>query len=302
MFFKSLASGVRSAFSALAVLFMANPEPPDIEYLFPRGRRDSSLSVRYWAQLAFFPGVSRETANNTFVKSATHYKSRRGKEHERLLIELRVPSPGTQDIFTAFIITERGPDPDDKRRSSELSLASSLNQSSPSISQPDDSIHANDIVVVCGTRKHQSPAHIKDRLRENYDALCTVTPTKPMSLAELAILMTVVNNHAISYHLLKYQCYWYTYTVWEVIRTHFGGEVTGNTEENRRGKYMGVPITRGDSVAAITETFETEWKTLCDKERGDTEAARIKEVKFPLSSSFYTDPPSDHRYRLRSEV
>lgn len=277
MFFSSFASGVRSAFSILANLFMANPKPPDIDYLFPT--TDLKMPVGPWAKLALIRGGSRDIAKSTSVKNVTHYKSRRGKAHEKLLVELSVPRPESQDIVTTYIITERGPDPDDKRENSDFSTGPSPNPSSASLPQSGAIIHAVDRVVVYGTRTNQSLESYRRRLRKNYDALCTVTPTIPMSLAQLAILMKVVNDHSVEYDI-KYQCYWYAYTVWETIRTHFKGNVTENALEGKRGKYMGVRFRREDSVEAITENFETEWNAHCKDEIVDENTVQqaIREV------------------------
>jgi hypothetical protein len=87
-----------------------------------------------------------------------------------------------------------------------------------------------------------------------------------MSLAQLTVLLKAVYQHSVHYNLLTYQCYWHTYTVWEILRTEFGGVVTQNELQGRRGKYMGVNIRREDSVEAITDAYKSAWGAFCEEE------------------------------------
>jgi hypothetical protein len=60
---------------------------------------DLHLQVDPWATLALSPGARRDVAKGTTVKSATHYKSRTNKKHEKLLIVLQTPHAGTITFF-----------------------------------------------------------------------------------------------------------------------------------------------------------------------------------------------------------
>jgi hypothetical protein len=82
-----------------------------------------------------------------------------------------------------------------------------------------------------------------------------MTLIKPMSLAQLAVLLQTFNKHSAHYNPLTYQCYWYAYTIWEVLRIEFGGIVTENKLQDRRGKYKRVNVRREDSVEAIIEMY-----------------------------------------------
>jgi hypothetical protein len=103
-------------------------------------------------------------------------------------------------------------------------------------------------------------------LGEQYDALCTITLNTPMSLAQLAVLLKAVYQHSVHYKLLTYQCYWHAYTVWEIMRKEFGGDVSRNKLQNKRGKYMGVNIRREDSVEVITDAYKSAWVAFCEEE------------------------------------
>jgi hypothetical protein len=112
---------------------------------------------------------------------------------------------------------------------------------------------------------HDSSLSSATRNRQ-YHSLCTVPLNAPMSLAQLAVLLQAVYQHSVHYQLLTYQCYWHAYTVWEILRKEFRGDVSQNKLEDRRGKYMGVNIRREDSVESITNAYKSAWVAFCDEE------------------------------------
>jgi hypothetical protein len=266
MVFNTVAARVRWAFSALTVLFMGDPIPPEMEFILPPS--NLALPVGSWATLALSPGSNRNVAKDTLVKCAIHYKSREKKRHEKLLIVVQTPHAGT----VAYMIVDRGPDQDEieARRKERPSMSPSPAGSLADVSLTSEKISADDRVYVPRTQRFQSMERYKKYLSdsEHYDALCTVTLNTPMSLAQLAVLLKAVHQHRVDYHLLKYQCYWHAYTVWEVLRAEFGGVVTQNELQARRGKYMGVNIRRKDSVEAITDAYNDAWKVFCEEETG----------------------------------
>jgi len=109
MVFNAVASRVRWAFSAVAVLFMSDPTPPGMDFILPFN--DLPLQVDPWVTLALNPGARRDVAKKTIVKSAIHYKSRTDKKHEKLLITFQTPHAGT----IAYMETHRGPDPEEMK-------------------------------------------------------------------------------------------------------------------------------------------------------------------------------------------
>ncbi|KIM81638.1 hypothetical protein PILCRDRAFT_498291 [Piloderma croceum F 1598] len=260
MVFNAVSSRVRWAFSAVAILFMSHLIPSEMDFILPLS--DLHLQVDPWATLALSPGARRDVAKATIVKSATHYKSRTNKKHEKLLIVLQTPHAGT----ITYVVTDRGPDPDEMeaRRNEPSSMSLSPVVSSAKLSSGD--VWANDKVFIPGTRRFQSLDRYKKHLGEQYDSLCTVTLNAPMSLAQLAVLLQAVYQHSVHYQLLTYQCYWYAYTVWEILRKEFGGAVSQNKLEDKRGKYMGVNIRREDSVEAITNAYKSAWVAFCNEE------------------------------------
>jgi hypothetical protein len=262
MVFNAVSSRVRWAFSAVAVLFISQPTPSEMDFILPVS--DLHLQVDLWATLALSPGARREVAKATIVKSATHYKSRTNKKHEKLLIVLQTPHAGT----ITYMVTDRGPDPDEMeaRRKEPSSMSLSPIGSSPNLSLSSGDVWANDRIFIPGTRRFQSLDRYKKHLGEKYDLLCTVTLNAPMSLAQLAVLLQAVYQHSVHYQLLTYQCYWHAYTVWEILRKEFRGEVSQNKLEDKRGKYMGVNIRREDSVEAITNAYKSAWMAFCDEE------------------------------------
>jgi hypothetical protein len=268
MVFNAVSSRVRWAFSAVAVLFMSHPAPSEMDFILPID--ELKVQVNTWATLAFCSSARRDIAKGTIVKSATHYKSRTNGGHEKLLIVLQTPHAGT----ITYMETDRGPDPDEMntRRNEHPSMSPSAD-SSTNLSLSSSEVPADDRVFVPGTQKFRSLEHHKKFLGEKWDALCTITLHTPMSLAQLAVLLKAVHQHSVDYKLLTYQCYWHAYTVWEIMRKEFGGDVSQNKLQNKRGKYMGVNIRREDSVEAITDAYESAWAAFGKEEIREREKA-----------------------------
>ena len=267
MVFNAVALRARWAFSALAsaVLFtMGEPTPPGTDYILPLA--DLHLPVDPWATLALSPGPRLALAKDTIVRCAIHYKDRAEKKHEKLLIVLQMPQGAT-----TYMVTDRGPDREEveARRGDGLPSSSSpgVGSSAKALLSSDD-IWANDRIFIPGTssRRSRSVEKYKKHMSESYDALGTVTLGDPMSLAQLTILLKAVYQHSVHYNLLTYQCYWHSYTVWEVLRREFGGAVTQNRLQDKRGKYMGVNIRREDSVEAIIDAYKRDWQAFCEEE------------------------------------
>jgi hypothetical protein len=104
-----------------------------------------------------------------------------------------------------------------------------------------------------------------------------------MSLAELAILLNTINEHSIHNDLYTYQCYWYAYTVWEILRTQFRGDVMESEMQDKGRIYMGVNIRREDSMERIVHEYRCTWKSFCEagtRTRQEEEEAIIREVNF----------------------
>jgi hypothetical protein len=254
--FNNAALRVRWAIFALAAHFTDPVPPPEMNFILPA--IESRTDVESWATVALTPGPNVDVAKASFVASAIHYKSRSNKLHEKLLIVVHTPHgpAGT----TTYLVTDRGPGRDEETRNVSADSSANLLLTSKDV-------WANDRIRVPGTTDSHSLESYKKFLKKNqYDALCTVTLSLPMSVAQLAVLLRAVYRHSVQYNLRKYQCYWYAYTVWEILRREYGGQVSQNKFEDRRGKYMGVKIMREDSVEAITEAYKKEWKAFCDEE------------------------------------
>jgi hypothetical protein len=262
MVFKAIASRVQQALYAFATLFVAHPTPATMDYISPLA--DLQMHVGQWAVLALIPGQSRDIAKNTIVKSATHYNSGRGKEHEKLLIVLKTPRIGASPGKITYIVTERSPRDGQRDNDGHESEPSSPASSSLDIStSPDD--RENDRIFVPGSRAPPLDRYQID-LGAKYATLGTVTLTAPMSVAQLAILLNAVNDHSIHDDLFKHQRHWYAYTVWEVLRTQFRGNVTNSDEQDRMGGYMGINVRREDSVETITEEYRRAWQAFCESD------------------------------------
>jgi hypothetical protein len=122
----------------------------EIDFILPVS--DLHLQVDPWATLALSPGARRNVAKGTIVKSATHYKSRTNKKHEKLLIVLQTPHAGT----ITYMVTDRGPDPDEME--TRRNEHSSMSLSPVGLS---GDIWANDRIFIPGTPRFQSRERYK---------------------------------------------------------------------------------------------------------------------------------------------
>jgi hypothetical protein len=125
MVFNAVSSRIRWAFSAVAVLFISQPTPSEMDFILPYS--DLHLQVNPWATLALSPGARREVAKATIIKRITQYKSCTNKKHEKLLIIWQTPHGGT----ITYMVTDRVPDPDEmearrKEPSSIVTFSSGL--------------------------------------------------------------------------------------------------------------------------------------------------------------------------------
>jgi hypothetical protein len=247
---------------------------------------DSLLQVGQWATLALIPGQRRDTAKNMFVVSITHYKCHTEEQHEKLLLILKTPRDGASPSKMTYVVTDRGPnthDVDSQRCQASSMLLSSASPSLRVISPLSPDVRANDQIFIPGTGA-PSLKRYKRQLSQRYNALCTMTLTTAMSLAQLAVLLQAVNLHSVYYNPLKYQCYWYAYTIWEVLCMEFGGIVAENRLQDKQGKYMGFNIACEDSVEAITGIYTCAWQKLCEEEIQirKNEEELVRQVNFTL--------------------
>ena len=252
----NVALRVRWAIFTLAAHFITPLPPPDMSFILPA--TELHADVETWTTVALTPGPKVDFAKTSVVTSAIHYKSRINKLHEKLLIVMHTPHgpAGT----TTYLVTDRGPERDLETRNMSADSAANVSLTS-------NDVWANNRIFVPGTTDSHSLESYKKLLKKDqYDALCTVTLSLPMSIAQLAVLLRAVYHHSVHYNLRKYQCYWHAYTVWEILRREYGGQVSQNESEDRRGKYMGVKIMHEDSVEAITEAYRRDWKEFCDEE------------------------------------
>jgi hypothetical protein len=196
-------------------------------------------------------GQYRDIAKDTVVIAATHYQSRI-KKLETLFIVLKLP---TGEI--TYVIAEMN---HVRRRVSFLPTFKDLTL---------DVTHQN--IFVPGSEQHRPLDLCQKRLSEKYDALCTVTLTRPMSLARLAILLRVFSAcHSILIaELLKSLVRVYC------LRAEFGGDITENRLQSRQGKDIGVKIGRENSVEAIAKIYKCAWMALWEEMRSRQAAAEI---------------------------
>jgi hypothetical protein len=94
---------------------------------------------------------------------------------------------------------------------------------------------------------------------QSYHVLCRITLNKSMSLPQLAVLLSTICNISTKYNPLQCNCYWYNYTLGEVILHDFAVLVSSNTKVAKRGKFMKQNFMLVDSVEEVRHNFHQAW-------------------------------------------
>ena len=265
MFFKTFYSYVRLHFLALAESIMSSPPPLTIECLFPAANHN--FEVDYWNDYAvrdeYFP-----LTTSCIVTEVTHCKSTRRKGHEFLIVDMELQHEGK--ACTTSVMTDRGPKdcvpPPSSATSSKLSILSNGNSSKIISSKP---VTANDRVCVPrdGGRAFLDALVFQEHGIHNI--VCTLSwpnaNSPRMSAAQLAVLLRTVNKHNGFYKLDSHSCYWYAYTVAEVIRRQFQPVQTEGAVFGDRGKYFCLKPSLEDSVNAVIASYDEAWTALVQR-------------------------------------
>jgi len=98
----------------------------------------------------------------------------------------------------------------------------------------------------------------------DHNLVCTLfwpNPDLPphMTAVQLEVLLRVVNQHSKMYKLSSNSCYWYAYTVAEVIYRHFRAMQTECDLFRDRGTYIGLKLNLEDAVNAVIVSYEDAW-------------------------------------------
>ncbi|KIJ65351.1 hypothetical protein HYDPIDRAFT_88354 [Hydnomerulius pinastri MD-312] len=203
------------------------------------------------------------------LRKIVHCKTMSGSRHEFLLVYIRHPS-GKEAIVLA-----------DRDSASDASPVRS-----------DDTKHSQD-----GKQAYATPTS-RDRVKLSYDgtAQCltrhisswaeihTVKFSKPSgapSVAHLAALLTTLNRHTLSLGSSPEQrSSWFAYSVAEVLREIFGGEVK-TSKKWVRVPYGGIAVENQDTVDALVREYTSTWEVFSRQlgQKGSTRTNKAQKSK-----------------------
>lgn len=217
-----------------------------------------------------------------FVDSITQLKLNRDQEHEKTVIKLNVvPRDGTA-TFSTYITTERGAELDEASSSLSLLPASANGCTSCAVHKliSGSDIPAIDRVVIPATLNRLTFEEYMMKQKNSHIVLCQITLNLTMTLPQLAVLLNTIHDISSEYDVLKYNCYWYTHTLGEVIRCSFDGLVSSAEHIARRGFCGIIDLRRQDSFHQVTKDYNETWKEM---EKKIAEHMRAQQVRFNLS-------------------
>ena len=222
------------------------------QFLFPQD--DFTCAVSY-SRRFLTNKDDRLLAKSCKIERVSHFKDVNRVYHELVLIEV-VFSSGSNKIKT-FIQSERWGGEVPHREGSTPSPSSS---SSSISSLSSNGVKAKDIIFIPGTetREKQSFDKRTNILLADHHRLRAISLSKPCSVAQLLIMLTVLHDCSPNYTVLEKQCYWYAGTQCEMLREEFGGIVTDDSEGGRAGTYF--PIKPEELVK-----YRKAWKVFCDQ-------------------------------------
>jgi len=238
----------------LLQFLMVQPRPTDLPYIFPD--RDHTHSPHLWLLgLKSMDGG----AEKCYIRKISYFKDRKPSFHEFLLMEIMHPC----SVQVSLAITERTPKESDHYTSKQALSPSIYGRAA-----------AHDTV-----RLPAGP-HISKRSSRNKLAELTFEPNK-LPLLNLAILLTVVSQHAPNYDVWDYQCYWYADTIYQSVKALFepANEHIELALSKRRRKYLlGLPLPKG-SVGPILEEYKMAMEKYQTEKITKERARRDKEKK-----------------------
>jgi len=149
-------------------------------------------------------------------------------------------------------------------------LSSTPSSSTSLATLSDNCTTAKDIVFIPGnqTRRNELFDKRSKMLLKTHHLLRKITLSKSCSVAQLMILLRVLDDQAPHYTLLKNQCYWYAGMLCEMLRQNFEGIVTDNKKELKAGKYLSYRVSETPAVESNTRTeYDKAWEQFCNEDQ-----------------------------------
>lgn len=268
---------------------MASIDYPLFPSLFPADYRN--YAVEEW--LHELEAVSFGTADiDVSVDSITQMKLNKHQGHEKSVIKLKVVprvhsnrpfNTSSPTAFYTYITTERCADFDNYDGGSCLSFFSDDKECDTCALVSGDFNAVDRVTIPARSSRLTFEEYIQKR-QQNYAILCRITLNSPMSLSQLAVLLTTIRKISTKYDPLRWNCYWYNYTLGEVIVRDFSGLVSSDTHVAKRGKFMNKNCILVDSVDEVRQNFRRAW---ADMEKRLASRQSTQQVRYKLSTYLY---------------
>lgn len=215
------------------------------------------------------------------VVSIIQLKYKADQEHEKTVIKLRVvPRDGDPDstLYT-WVTTERGAELDDVERSFSSFPSPATRCTSCAVLKlvSAGDIPAIDRVVTPATIGRLTFEEFIKKQKQTHIVLCTITLNRPMNLAQLSVLLDTIHNFSSQYDSLKFNCYWFTFTLGEVICLEFDGLVSSNEEVGKRGFCGLLELRKENSIDPVMVAYRAAWAL---NEQCIAENKRVQKVLF----------------------
>jgi hypothetical protein len=257
------------AFAPFLRLFMTDPKPDDLPDLFPRAQ--SVSPIQDWAHRIQNLG---DKAACCFVESAEYCKCTEDSLHEFLIVCIRHQPTGHK----TYLAVNRSPRSSlDVPRSSSEELVHTVKMISSS------PVPAFDTVTV----SHDGTVECITPPKGTFDVIAAMTfaQPEPPTVIFFATLAEVVSAHQPSYQLIEHQCYWFAFSIWQVMAEH-ATRVEERKKWDLRGKCSLSNRTLGDgrSLEAIKNDLRRALHQVEEDERRRERKRRAKEEQVSLSS------------------
>jgi hypothetical protein len=91
------------------------------------------------------------------------------------------------------------------------------------------------------------------------------TSQPKMTVAQLAVLLRAIHDHSKNYTANSNSCYWYAFTVVEVIRGKFPAVQTNGPAFAERGEYMKWKPDLENAVQTVSLLYDAAWKKCAEQ-------------------------------------
>lgn len=219
-------------------------------------------SVEHWKEDVLQVNLGGDV--EVSVVSVVQLKYKLDQQHEKVVIRLKVVRrlDGVSDsVQDTWVTTERGAELDDIERSFSSLPSPATRCTSCAVFKlvSAGDIPAADRVVTPAAIGRLTFEEFMKNQKKYHLILCTITLNRPMNLAQLSVLLDTIHNFSLKYDSLKFNCYWYTFTLGEVIRLGFDGLVSSDEEVGKRGFCGLLELRKENSVDPVMAAYQAAW-------------------------------------------